>query len=105
MSCGNRPGTNRKRKPKKTPGDCYTSRSYHAAVRHAVIKANKEQGIEEWIPSWHPNQLRHSAATEIRKHFGLEAVQAVLGHKNMVVSEVYAEKNLTLAADVMRKIG
>jgi len=108
MSCGNRPGTNRKRRPKKRPGGCYTSRSYHAAVRHAIIKANKErtkQGVHDRVPSWHPNQLRHWAATEIRKHFGLEAVQAVLGHKNMVVSEVYAEKNLALAAEVMRKIG
>jgi site-specific recombinase XerC len=57
------------------------------------------------VPTWHPNQLRHSAATAIRKHFGLEAVQAVLGHKSLVVSEVYAEKNLALAAEVMRKIG
>ena len=108
LCCGNRPGTNRKRKPKKQPGKCYTSRSYHAAVRQAIIKANKDrakQGIENRVPSWHPNQLRHAAATEIRKHFGLEAVQAVLGHKNMVVSEVYAEKNLALAAEVMRKIG
>jgi integrase len=108
ISCGNRPGTNRKRRPKKRPGEHYTSRSYHAAVRHAVLKANKcreEKSVEDRIPSWSPNQLRHSAATEIRKHFGLEAVQAVLGHKNMVVSEVYAEKNLALAAEVMRKIG
>ncbi len=108
LSCGNRPGTNRKRRPKKGPGDCYTSRSYHAAVRHAIIKANKQRekdGVEDRVSSWHPNQLRHAVATEVRKHFGLEAVQAVLGHKNMVVSEVYAEKNLALAAEVMRKIG
>lgn len=108
MSCGNRPGTNRKRRPKKQPGGCYTSRSYHAAVRHAILKANEQRAkdrIEDRIARWHPNQLRHTAATEIRKHFGLEAVQAVLGHKNMVVSEVYAEKNLALAAEVMRKIG
>ena len=25
------------------------------------------------LPHWHPNQLRHSAATMIRKEFGLEA--------------------------------
>lgn len=108
LSCGNRPGTNRKRSPKKRPGDSYTSRSYHAAVRQAVIKANKDRkkkNVDQRVAQWHPNQLRHSVATEVRKHFGLEAVQAVLGHKNMVVSEVYAEKNLALAAEVMRKIG
>jgi integrase len=108
LSCGNRPGSNRRRRPKKHPGERYTSRSYHAAVRHAVIKANEERekkGIEERVPAWHPNQLRHSAATAIRKYFGLEAVQAVLGHKSLAVSEVYAKKNLALAAEVMRKIG
>ena len=108
LSCGNKPGSHRKRRPKKWPGKCYTSRSYHAAVRRAVLKANEDRekrGIEQRVARWHPNQLRHSVATEVRRHFGLEAVQAVLGHKNMVVSEVYAEKNLALAAEVMRKIG
>jgi len=108
LAHGNRPGSNRVWRPKRQPGDRYAAHSYYYAVRRAVQQANKdreERGIEERLPAWHPNQLRHSAATEVRKHFGLEAVQAVLGHKNMVVSEVYAEKNLALAAEVMRKIG
>ena len=54
---------------------------------------------------WAPNQLRHSTATTIRKDHGLEAVQVVLGHAHARVSEVYAERNMTLAAEVMRKIG
>jgi len=97
-----------KRNRRRAPGDRYAPHSYYYAVRRAVEKANKDHerhGSAARIPAWHPNQLRHSAATEIRKHFGLEAVQAVLGHKNMIVSEVYAEKNLALAAQVMQKIG
>ena len=35
----------------------------------------------------------------------LEAAQVVLGHSHARVSEVYAERNMTLAAEVMRKIG
>lgn len=66
-----------------------------------TIRRMFKWGVEERIAHWHPNQLRHAAATEIRKHFGLEDVQAVLGHKSMVVSEVYTEKNLALAAEVM----
>ena len=31
-SCGNRPGTNRKRDPKRRPKDCYTSNSYRRAI-------------------------------------------------------------------------
>ena len=29
------------------------------------------------VPRWHPHRLRHSAATELRKEFGIEA--AVVG--------------------------
>lgn len=32
LSCGNRPGTNRKAKPAKTPGDRYTTDSYRRAI-------------------------------------------------------------------------
>jgi hypothetical protein len=93
-----------KRDRRRPPGSHYTPHSYYYAVHRAVEVANKKirdeaaaGGAEPRpLPAWHPNQLRHSAATEIRRHFGLEAVQAVLGHKNLIVSEVYAEKNLAV---------
>ena len=52
------------------------------------MKANRQiaetaeaAGVKaELIPDWHPNQLRHTRATEVRKQFGLEAAQVVLGH-------------------------
>jgi hypothetical protein len=43
--------------------------------------------------------------TEVPKQFGLEATQVVLGHASANVSEIYAERDLTLAAEIMRKIG
>ena len=46
LSCGNRPGTNRKRKPKKQPRDCYDSNTYRRAVHRAICKANKAR-VEE----------------------------------------------------------
>jgi len=49
--------------------------------------------------------LRHSAATEIRRQFGLEAAQTVLGHAKADITQVYAERDLSLAAEVMRRIG
>ena len=52
-----------------------------------------------------PNRLRHAAATEIRKQFGLEAAQVALGHRQADVTQIYAERNLTLAAEVAKKIG
>lgn len=39
LSCGNRPGTNRSRKPRKTPGTSYTVESYCKAVRRVEGEA------------------------------------------------------------------
>jgi len=57
------------------------------------------------VPHWHPNQLRHTRATAIREAFGLEAAQAVLGHARADVTQVYAERNLALAAKVAAETG
>lgn len=97
LKYGNSPGTNRKRKPKRTPGKHYTKDSYRRAIQRACELA----GVEKW----HPNQLRHSAGTEIRKRYGLEAAQVILGHANADVTQVYAERDLQKAADVMREVG
>jgi len=48
---------------------------------------------ERMIDRWHPHQLRHNAATQLRKEYGLEAAQVILGHKTITVTQVYAEKN------------
>jgi integrase len=97
----------RKRNPKRAPGVAYTTRSYARAIARAIDAANKQREEKKLPPlaHWHLNQLRHTAATEIRKAYSLEAVQAVLGHAHMKVSEIYAEKNLALAAEIMRKLG
>lgn len=86
-----------KRTAKRKPGDQYTSNSYLYAVRRAAEKA----GVSKWAP----NQLRHAAGTEIRKKFGLEAAQVVLGHSKADVTQVYAERDLTLAVQVARQVG
>ncbi|HBG27611.1 MAG: hypothetical protein A2Y10_15765 [Planctomycetes bacterium GWF2_41_51] len=39
----------------------------------------------------HPHQLRHNAATFLRKEFGLETARIILGHKLALITEVYAE--------------
>ncbi|MCO6043326.1 site-specific integrase [Aeoliella sp. ICT_H6.2] len=97
LSCGDRPGTNRKRKPKRKPGNCYNSASYARAIHRACIKAKVEP--------WSPNRLRHAAATEVRKRFGLEAAQVYLGHSQAKVTEVYAERDMAKAIEVAREVG
>lgn len=97
LSCGNRPGSNRKNNPRRSAGTCYTNDSYRRAVHRACELAG--------VAKWSPNRLRHSAATEIRKRFGLEAAQVTLGHANANVTQIYAERDLQKAAEVMRQVG
>lgn len=87
----------RKKNPKRPVGDCYNRDSYRRAIDRAATAA----GVEHWFP----NQLRHSAATEIRALFGIEAASTRLGHKSISVTEVYAEKSAKLSRDVARQIG
>jgi integrase len=72
----------------------------------AMTEAEKAE-LETWRKShrWHPNQLRHTAATTIRRQFGAEAAQSVLGHAELSTTEIYAEKNLEAARQIMKEIG
>jgi site-specific recombinase XerC len=54
---------------------------------------------------WAPKQLRHAAATEIRRQFGLEAAQVILGHSQANVTQVYAERDIARGIEVAREIG
>jgi integrase len=104
----------RKAHPMRRAKDSYTKDSYARAIRRGVDKANKAIktdaelfAIENptLLAHWAPNRLRHTRATEVRKQFGLEAAQVVLGHSKANVTEVYAERDSALAVEVMKKIG
>ena len=77
------------------------------------LKAEGIEGeaAEKWIEkngirgAWAPNQLRHSAATRIRELYGIEAASTVLGHSDVRVTEIYAERDFRQAAEIMSKIG
>jgi integrase len=68
-------------------------------VKGAELKAWRKQN------RWAPNRLRHTRATTIRKQFGLEASQAVLGHSKADTTLIYAERDIEKAAKVMGEIG
>ncbi len=72
ISCGNRPGSNRRRRPQRKPADHYSVGSY----RRCIHRACDDAGIQ----TWGPHRLRHNAATEIRRQFGIEPAQLLLGH-------------------------
>ena len=82
---------------RRGPGPKYTRHSYRVAIQRACRRAG--------IPPWSPHQLRHTRATMIRRDFGLEAAKAVLGHADTKVTEIYAERDLDRATEVMRAIG
>jgi integrase len=84
------PGTHR-------PRERYDVRSYGQAVKRACERAG--------VTPFSPNRLRHSAATAIRKGFGVEAAQVLLGHSDAVVTQVYAERDLALGRRVAAEIG
>ena len=47
--------------------------------------------------------LSGKTPTEVRRKFGLEAAQTVLGHARADVTQVYAERDHALAASVMKE--
>lgn len=123
LSCGNRPGTSRKLKPRKSPGDAYTVDSYRRAIHNACDKAfvhpdlgnvparklpaAERAQLKQWQSErrWSPNQLRHAAATEVRREYGLEAAQIFLGHAEASVTQIYAERDLKKGIEVAKEIG
>jgi len=107
LSCGNRVGSNRKASPGRTAGDSYTRDSYNRAIARAVVKANEGRAKEKLdpLPHWSANRLRHTAASDIRRQFGLEFAQVCLGHASADVTQVYAEADIKKAAEVMQQIG
>ena len=89
--------TRRKENPERAPRAWYDASAYGHAVTRAAGRA--------CVPHWHPNQLRHTLATEIRRLYGVEGAQVVLGHARADVTQVYAERNFALAARIAREVG
>jgi len=117
----------RKTTPKRAPGERYTNHAYAHAIQracelafrmpaelrriskklHADERAHLARLAAEWREAncWHPNQLRHNAATRIRAAYGIEAARIILGHSSAVTSEIYAEIDREKAKEMMAKMG
>ena len=96
-----------KKRPKKAPRVRYGVDSYGRAITAGIIKANADRAArgEPVIPHWHPHQLRHSAATAMRREFGVDVARILLGHSSVLVTEIYAELDAIKAIEATRKIG
>ena len=96
----------RVKNPKRRPANRYNRLSYLTAISRGCDRAFPPTGelartpgesVAKWWGQltveqrervklwrrdhhWHPNQLRHTHGTRVRKEYGLEAAQVVLGH-------------------------
>ncbi len=113
LSCGNRPGSTRKRRRRRPARDRYDTDTYRRAISRGCdvafpaptgLTANE---IEAWQRDhrFHPHQLRHTAATQIRRTHGLEAAKCILGHTNIETTQIYAEVNQAQATSIMAQVG
>jgi len=81
----------------RTVGDRYEPGAYANAIKRAC----KAAGVTRWTP----HRLRHTAATELRKEYGVEVARAVLGHACLAATEIYAEADMTVVTRVMGEKG
>jgi integrase len=121
----------RKRRRQRAPGDRYDVAAYRRAIARACAKAfplpehlaqrpdesrnawlarltpEEKAGIRAWHRehSWHPHQLRHNAATNLRKEFGVELARIILGHATAFTTEIYAEADRAQAMEVIGRVG
>jgi integrase len=97
---------NRKKpKRKRKPGNIYTVTNYARGITEAIKRHNRGRPENEHIPHWHPHQLRHTRALELKRAAGLDVARAVLGHHSPAITEMYAGLDMAAAAEVMAKIG
>ena len=78
-------------------GKPFEATHFAQAIKRACTKA----GVKHWAP----NQLRHATATEVRRSHGLEGAQVVAGHAQASVTQIYAERDLSKAVQIMREVG
>jgi integrase len=71
------------------------------------LTAGDREELRRWRKAhrWSPHRLRHSAATVLRKEFGIEVTKIILGHATLSASLVYAERDLEKAREIVARIG
>jgi integrase len=72
----------------------------------ARLTPEQREKLRTWQRAhrWHPNRLRHSRGTELRS-YGLDVAKTVLGHTKVETTQIYAEKDLAAAMELVSRIG
>lgn len=92
--------------PKIKPGKRYTPNSYRVAIGRGVARLRTSlTKTKEQMPGFHPHQLRHSRATQVRAVYGIEASKVAMGHATIDATEIYAETDAALARKIALETG
>jgi integrase len=117
--------------PRRAPRAHYDVHSYRRAIYRACDTAfpppphlakRENETLRQWIARmtpeekqelarwrsehrWHPHQLRHNAATNLRNEFGIEAARVILGHSSAFTTQIYVQLDRQRAIEVMGKVG
>ncbi len=93
-----------RRIPKQMPK---AERGRFSAAEWEAERERRQELASEWRAEncWHPNQLRHNAATKARRSAGLETAQVICGHSKADVTQVYAEADRQKAIQYMAQHG
>jgi site-specific recombinase XerD len=120
-----------KRNPKRARGERYRVAAYRLAIYRACDRAfpppaplakRDDETLKEWrgrltskdraelrrwrkARRWHPHQRRHNAASALRKEYGIEVAKIILGHATLSATQVYAERDLERAREIVCQIG
>jgi site-specific recombinase XerD len=116
----NRPKVRNRKRP---PRDRYDVTSYRRAIARAcdlaflhpelsnipkkALTGQQRADLAAWRSQhrWSPNQLRHAAATLVRREMGIDSARAILGHSDADTTVIYAERDKELARVAMQKLG
>ena len=76
-------------------------------TERGIERRRRQKAAVAWRKEhcWFPHQLRHTAATIIRREAGIETARCVLGHSELSTTELYAEADLAKARDIMARVG
>jgi integrase len=90
--------------PSRDSSNRYKPRSYNRALHYAMKRAEAAGNLAK-SQFWHPHQLRHRHATEIRQSRGLEAARVLLGHRTLSQTLEYAEADAGVASALAKDLG
>jgi integrase len=113
----------RSQRQRRSLGDHYSAATYRRSIARACDLAfphpelslipaaeltdSQREALKAWRKAhrWHPHRVRHGVATAIRRRFGLEGAQIIMGHNELGTTQIYAEKNLDAARAIMQEVG